>query len=158
VTDFSRLRAALGRSGSGQAFLYAFDLLELDGQDLRSRPWQVRREVLTRLLRRSNPGIRLSEHLEGETGAAVFRAVCSMGLEGVIAKRRDRPYWYLVIGPHSAVRDRACGICGLPMLVKETIMGRSAAREVSYFWCERCRIGGWETVEPNRSGREYGTD
>ena len=37
VTDFDLLRAALGRQGSRRAFLYAFDLLELDGRDLRSR-------------------------------------------------------------------------------------------------------------------------
>jgi bifunctional non-homologous end joining protein LigD len=39
VTDFNRLRAALGRKGSRQAFLYGFDLLELDGQDVRREPW-----------------------------------------------------------------------------------------------------------------------
>jgi hypothetical protein len=39
VTDFDLLRAALGRKGSRRAFLYAFDLLELDGRDLRDRPW-----------------------------------------------------------------------------------------------------------------------
>jgi bifunctional non-homologous end joining protein LigD len=38
VTDFDRLRAAMGREGSRQAFLYAFDLLELDGRDLRREP------------------------------------------------------------------------------------------------------------------------
>src|SRR5690349_199670 len=79
--------------GSGQAFLYTFDILELDGQDLRSRPWQVRRETLTRLLGKR---IRASDYpsiSKGENGAAVFRAVCSMGLEGIVAKRRDRPYW-----------------------------------------------------------------
>jgi bifunctional non-homologous end joining protein LigD len=36
VTDFNRLRAALGRKGSRQAFLYVFDLLELDGEDVRA--------------------------------------------------------------------------------------------------------------------------
>ena len=41
VTDFDRLRAAMGRKGSRQAFLYAFDLLELDGIDLRREPWET---------------------------------------------------------------------------------------------------------------------
>ena len=38
VSDFDRLRAAVGRTGSRDAFLYAFDLLELDGHDLRREP------------------------------------------------------------------------------------------------------------------------
>jgi bifunctional non-homologous end joining protein LigD len=50
VSDFDRLRAAVGRRGSRDAFLYAFDLLELDGQDLRRGPWDVRRETLTSVL------------------------------------------------------------------------------------------------------------
>ena len=51
VTDFDRLRSALARRGSQEAFPYAFDLLELAGADLRSRPWAARRDALTRLLR-----------------------------------------------------------------------------------------------------------
>jgi len=43
LTDFERLRAALSRRGSRQAFLFAFDLLELDGHDLRREPWEIRR-------------------------------------------------------------------------------------------------------------------
>ena len=50
VTDFDRLRAAMGRKGSRQAFVYAFDLLELDGQDLRREPWETRRTTLASLL------------------------------------------------------------------------------------------------------------
>jgi bifunctional non-homologous end joining protein LigD len=42
VTDFDRLRAAVGRLGSRDAFLYAFDLLEIDGTDLRRDAWEVR--------------------------------------------------------------------------------------------------------------------
>jgi bifunctional non-homologous end joining protein LigD len=93
VSDFGRLRSALGHTSSRTVFLYAFDLLELDGQDVRSLPWESRRESLTRLLRTANPGIRLSEHLEGAPGETIFQHVCAFGLEGVVAKRRDRPYW-----------------------------------------------------------------
>ena len=62
VSDFERLRAAVGRKGSRDAFLYAFDLLELDGQDLRREPWEIRRDALASLLRKAGPtapGIRL---------------------------------------------------------------------------------------------------
>jgi bifunctional non-homologous end joining protein LigD len=55
VTDFDLLRAALGRKGSRRAFLYAFDVLELDGRDLRDRPWEDRRKALTKLLRKASP-------------------------------------------------------------------------------------------------------
>jgi bifunctional non-homologous end joining protein LigD len=92
VTDFDLLRAALGRQGSRRAFLYAFDLLELDGRDLRSRPWDERRKALTKLLRKAGDGIRLSEHLAITDGNTIFQHACAMGLEGIVAKRRDRPY------------------------------------------------------------------
>jgi bifunctional non-homologous end joining protein LigD len=91
VTDFDRLGAAVGRMGSRDAFLYAFDLLEIDGEDLRRYDWRVRRATLRSLIKRAGPGIRVSEHLDGD-GALVFRQACAMGLEGIVAKRRDRPY------------------------------------------------------------------
>jgi bifunctional non-homologous end joining protein LigD len=52
ISDFDALRLALARrEGSRAAFLFAFDPIELDGQDLRAEPWQVRRETLASLLR-----------------------------------------------------------------------------------------------------------
>lgn len=92
VSDFARLRSLLRREGCHEAFLYAFDLLELNGEDLRARPWEARRETLTWLLREAGPGLRLCEHLDG-AGETIFRHVCAFGLEGIVAKRRDRPYW-----------------------------------------------------------------
>ena len=98
VADFDRLRAAVGRKGSRDAFLYAFDLLELDGHDLRREPWEARRDALASLLRGAahdtgvGQGIRLSEHLDGADGEIVFRHACKLGLEGIVAKRRDRSY------------------------------------------------------------------
>jgi bifunctional non-homologous end joining protein LigD len=91
VSDFDRLRAAVGRLGSREAFLYTFDLLEIDGEDLRAYEWHVRRATLRSLIKRAGPGIKLSKHLVGD-GALAFRHACRMGLEGIVAKRRDRPY------------------------------------------------------------------
>jgi bifunctional non-homologous end joining protein LigD len=92
VTDFERLRSALaGRGGSPSVFLYGFDLLHLDGDDLREHPWEIRRATLSGLLRKAHPGIRLSEHLNGD-GETIFRHACALGAEGIVAKRRDRPY------------------------------------------------------------------
>jgi bifunctional non-homologous end joining protein LigD len=82
ITDFARLRAAVARDGSRAAFLYAFDLLELDGTDMRREPWDVRRATLASLLRNVPRGIRFSEHINGADGETVFQHACHMGLEG----------------------------------------------------------------------------
>ena len=92
VSDFDRLRSAVSRLGSRDAFLYSFDLLEIGGEDLGAYEWHVRRATLRSLLKKSKPGIQLSEHLEGADGDAVFHHACAMGLEGIVAKRRDKPY------------------------------------------------------------------
>ena len=112
VSDFDRLRAAVGPLGSRDAFLYAFDLLEIDGEDLRRYEWHVRRATLRSLVKRAGPGIRLSDHLEGD-GMAAFRHACRMGLEGIVAKRRDKPYrsgrspdWIKVKNPDAPAATR----------------------------------------------------
>jgi bifunctional non-homologous end joining protein LigD len=98
--------------GSRDAFLYAFDLLEIDGEDLRRCEWEVRRATLRSLIKRAGPGIRLSEHLDGD-GALAFQHACRMGLEGIVAKRRDRPYrsgrspdWIKVKNPDAPAATR----------------------------------------------------
>ena len=113
VTDFAALRSALSRRVGGAAvFLYAFDLLELDGQDLRREPWLVRRETLASLIRKAGPGIALSEHLDGD-GEAIFHHACVLGLEGIVSKRRDAPYrsgrspdWIKVKNPNAPAATR----------------------------------------------------
>ena len=91
-SDFDRMRAVFSRNGAPEAFLYAFDALEIDGRDLRGEPWAHRRAMLVQLLADVAPGVRLCEHIEGADGAVVFRAACGMGLEGIVAKRRDSRY------------------------------------------------------------------
>jgi bifunctional non-homologous end joining protein LigD len=92
VTDFDALRAALSkRHASRGVFLYAFDLIELDGRDLRQEPWVARRTALAGLLSEAEPGLRLSEHLESH-GPAMFKRACALGLEGIVSKRPDAPY------------------------------------------------------------------
>ena len=73
------------------AILCAFDLIELDGQDLRPRPLEERRRRLTWLLRNVRPAVQLSEHLE-EDGAVVFEHACRLGCEGIVSKRRGTKY------------------------------------------------------------------
>jgi bifunctional non-homologous end joining protein LigD len=48
--------------------------------------------LLTQLLTDADAGIRLNEHIEDVDGAVVFRQACVMGLEGIVAKRRDSRY------------------------------------------------------------------
>ena len=85
---FERLR--LKPSGE-HVFLYTFDLLELDGQDLRREPIETRKATLASLLRAWLPGLRLNEH-PAQPGDLVFRHACKMGLEGIVSKRLDSRY------------------------------------------------------------------
>jgi bifunctional non-homologous end joining protein LigD len=73
-------------------FLYAFDLIELDGDDLRRDPLAVRKATLASLLARAATGLRFNEHLDEEDGPLVFAHACKMGLEGIVSKRRDSYY------------------------------------------------------------------
>jgi bifunctional non-homologous end joining protein LigD len=73
------------------AILYAFDLLELDGEDLRPLPLVKRKAKLARLLARKPVGIALNDHTDAE-GATVFRHACALGLEGIVSKRLGAPY------------------------------------------------------------------
>ena len=86
-TDFNALR----RRGQ-EAVLYAFDLIEHDGDDLRDLPLIERKRRLKKLLGRSTGlSFQYVAHLRG-SGAAVFNHVCRMGLEGIVSKRTDAPY------------------------------------------------------------------
>jgi bifunctional non-homologous end joining protein LigD len=86
---FSKLRR---RQEEGRAFLYAFDLLELDGTDLRREPLEVRKATLASIRRKSRPGLRLNEHLQHPEGPVVFAHACTMGLEGIVSKRLGSRY------------------------------------------------------------------
>jgi ATP-dependent DNA ligase len=88
VAEFQRLRRR--REGS-HVFLYAFDLLELNGSDLRAEPLEVRKATLASLLRGCQPGLRLNEYL-AHPGDVVFRHACKMGLEGIVSKRLGSRY------------------------------------------------------------------
>src|SRR5262245_21160190 len=85
------MRAWFTRHGTREALLYVFGRLELDGGDLRSEPWARRRAALEALLEGADAGIRLCEHIDAD-GDVAFRAACNMGLEGIVAKRRDSRY------------------------------------------------------------------
>ena len=87
VAVFDKLHS---RAHDDQAFLYAFDLLELDGEDWRPRPLEERRAKLQKLLTEARAGIQYSEHLEGD-GAKIFAHACKLGAEGIVSKHRSTP-------------------------------------------------------------------
>ena len=103
-----------GHGSKTSAVLCAFDLLELDGKDLRRRPIEERKGLLAKLLHDSDSdlSIVLNKHYE-EDGAAVFREACRLGCEGIVSKRlgstyrRGRsPLWLKVKNPNAPAVKR----------------------------------------------------
>jgi bifunctional non-homologous end joining protein LigD len=88
MASFDKLRH---RSHDPEVFLVAFDLLELDGNDLRREPLEVRKQTLASLLRGSLPGVQFNAHLT-HPGDLVFENACKMGLEGIVSKRLGSTY------------------------------------------------------------------
>ena len=86
IASFDRIRY---RRHDGVAFLYAFDLIELNGDDLRRDPLEVRKATLASIVAKARPGIRFNEHIDGD-GPTIVAHACKMGLEGIVSKRRDR--------------------------------------------------------------------
>jgi ATP-dependent DNA ligase len=88
----SNRRDLIRRHGAlASAVHCAFDLLELDGRDLRREPIEERKALLAELLDGSHLSIVLNEHFE-EDGAIVFREACKLGCEGIVSKRIGSPY------------------------------------------------------------------
>src|SRR5215469_5144229 len=75
----------------GAAVLCAFDLIELDGEDLRRSSIEYRKRKLDKLVRRPDLGIVLNEHYEGD-GAIIFKHACRLGCEGIVSKRLGSMY------------------------------------------------------------------
>jgi bifunctional non-homologous end joining protein LigD len=89
VPNFDRIRY---RRHDADVFLYAFDLIELNGDDLRREPLEVRKATLASVLAKAAVGLRFNEHLEHDDAEVVFRHACKMGLEGIVSKRKGSPY------------------------------------------------------------------
>jgi bifunctional non-homologous end joining protein LigD len=71
--------------------LIAFDLIELEGEDLRRTPIEQRKRKLAKLVRGPHPGIVLNEVFEGD-GDILFEHACKLGCEGIVSKRLGSPY------------------------------------------------------------------
>ncbi len=86
VTSFDRVRY---RHHDESIFLYAFDLIELNGDDLWRDPLEGRKATLEIILTKAGLGIRYNEHMTGD-GETVFRHACKLGLEGIVSKGKER--------------------------------------------------------------------
>nr|WP_153414372.1 non-homologous end-joining DNA ligase [Sinorhizobium medicae] len=94
-SDFGMLQRALGRLPSAvearAIVFYAFDLIYLNGRDLRRLPLRERRRLLEPLVAGREGAVRLSEEVQAD-GDEFFRVACEHGLEGIIAKHAEKPY------------------------------------------------------------------
>jgi bifunctional non-homologous end joining protein LigD len=108
----SRFEELSRREGARTATLYAFDLIEHDGEDVRSLPFLDRKAALARLLRNTKAGILFNEHI-AEDGPVVFAHACRLGAEGIVSKKVDAAYqsgpckvWIKVRNPASIAVQR----------------------------------------------------
>jgi bifunctional non-homologous end joining protein LigD len=91
TTSFADLQAAF-QDGVPKPFTYfVFDLLHLDGRNLRGLPLVERKEILAHLLTSAGEFIRFSEHIQSD-GAKIFHKACELRAEGIISKRADAKY------------------------------------------------------------------
>jgi bifunctional non-homologous end joining protein LigD len=86
---FDRLR--YGRQPQSEAVLFAFDLLELGGKDMRGTPLEERKRALAKLLRKASWALSFNDHID-EPGEIIFRHACKLGFEGIVSKRLGSPY------------------------------------------------------------------
>jgi bifunctional non-homologous end joining protein LigD len=108
----SNFEALHSRANDAKASACAFDLMMLDGEDLRRRPYVERKAALRKLLRHGR-GIQYVEHAEGH-GDRLFAAACKLGLEGIVSKKLDAPYksgpskvWLKIKNPKAPAATRA---------------------------------------------------
>jgi len=91
ITSFSEMQTAMATGSTGQLVYFVFDLLYLDGVDLRATSVVERKRQLKDLLAKSQKRVQFAEHVVGN-GPAFFKAGCQAGLEGIISKRADAAY------------------------------------------------------------------
>ena len=91
ASDFSALQADLSANRTDRFRYYLFDLLYLDGEDLRAEPLLARKDRLAALLNGAPEPLRLSEHFD-EDGEVMLRHACRLSLEGLVSKQRDAAY------------------------------------------------------------------
>lgn len=89
-SNFQALQASL-KGGKADLIYFAFDLLELNGENLKDQPLTERKKLLAKVIGTAKGTIRYSEHIAGQ-GEKLLTSFCEMGLEGVVSKRADSRY------------------------------------------------------------------
>ena len=92
LPDFQALRRELAKKHTDRLIYMAFDLLYLDGHDLRGLPLIERKRALQDVLAKAPAKISYADSVGLQDGETVFRHACELGLEGIVSKRRDAPY------------------------------------------------------------------
>jgi len=133
-TDFQALQSYLSKPGGKSPAYIVFDLLALDGEELRGRSLTERKQALEELLKNCPSNLHYSKHVRGN-GDACFKAACETGMEGIVAKKADSIYsgtrsgdWIklkcdtrqeFVIGGYSLTDKRKSGISSLLLGIYE---------------------------------------
>ena len=91
ASDFSALQSALSEGNTGAFTFFAFDLLYLDGHDLRGAPLEARKNALEQVMHGAEKALRYSGHFQ-ESGEMILRHACRLSLEGIVSKKRNAPY------------------------------------------------------------------
>ena len=91
ISDFQALQNAISLRDDSRCVYFVFDVLHLDGHDLRRHPLVERKELLRQLLEGADDRTRYSDHVVGR-GAEFFHAACERHAEGAVCKRADSPY------------------------------------------------------------------
>jgi bifunctional non-homologous end joining protein LigD len=119
LSSFDRL---CYRRDDHNVFMWVFDLIELDGDDLRLEPLHARKDTLGTVLMRAAPGLVLNEHTGEKDGSLVLLHACNLGLEGIVSKRKDSRY-------HSG-RSRH-------WIKSKNPLSPAVRREAEIDWCQR---------------------
>jgi bifunctional non-homologous end joining protein LigD len=127
LSSFDRL---CYRRDDHNVFMWVFDLIELDGDDLRLEPLHARKDTLGTVLMRAAPGLVLNEHMEEKDGSLVLLHACNLGLEGIVSKRKDSRY-------HSG-RSRH-------WIKSKNPLSPAVRREAEIDWCQRWPRRAWSS-------------
>jgi bifunctional non-homologous end joining protein LigD len=90
LSDFGALESDLAKKRSDRFLFYAFDIIYLDGFDLRACPFIERRKVLETLFKKTKPPLIISETIEGV--GSLLKNACKLELEGIVSKKKNGPY------------------------------------------------------------------
>ncbi|QHP74117.1 ATP-dependent DNA ligase [Bradyrhizobium sp. LCT2] len=160
-TNFSELQADLARGDQDRLLYYAFDLLWLDGTDLRKMPQVERKRILKELFDTHGleAPVLYSEHLVGE-GQQFFEHAAKLKYEGIISKRADAPYrserteaWLKVKSVHKG-KFPVVGFIKDPTGVAALYLGKQEGKELVYMG----KVGtGWSRTVSSQIRKQLDT-